>query len=46
LKYAFLNGDRSTPVIISDKLSESETQKLVATCHIPKFLFWNVNHFS
>jgi hypothetical protein len=31
LKYVFLNGDRSTPVIISNKLSESETQKLVAT---------------
>jgi hypothetical protein len=31
LKYVFLNGDRSAPVIISDKLLESETQKLVAT---------------
>jgi hypothetical protein len=31
LQYAFLNGDRETPVIISDKLSHEETQKLVAT---------------
>jgi hypothetical protein len=31
LKYVFLNDDQSTPVIINDKLLESETQKLVAT---------------
>jgi hypothetical protein len=31
LQYVFLNGDRETPVIISDKLSHDETQKLVAT---------------
>jgi hypothetical protein len=31
LKYVFLNGDRGTPVIISDKLSNVETQWLVAT---------------
>jgi hypothetical protein len=31
LKYVFLNGDRNTPVIISDKLSNDETQKLVTT---------------
>jgi hypothetical protein len=31
LQYVFLNGDRETPVIISDKLSHEETQKLVAT---------------
>ena len=29
LKYVFLNGNRKTPVIISDKLSEGETQRLV-----------------
>jgi hypothetical protein len=31
LKYVFLNGDQSTPMSISDKLSETETQKFVAT---------------
>jgi hypothetical protein len=31
LQYAFLNGDRETPVIISDRLFHEETQKLVAT---------------
>jgi hypothetical protein len=31
LKYVFLNGDRNSPMIISDKLSNNETQKLVTT---------------
>jgi hypothetical protein len=31
LRYVFLNGDRETPVIISDKLSNAKTQRLVAT---------------
>jgi hypothetical protein len=31
LQYVFLNGDHETPVIISDKLSNDETQRLVAT---------------
>jgi hypothetical protein len=31
LQYIFLNGDRETLVISSDKLSNEETQKLVAT---------------
>ena len=31
LKYIFLNGDRRTIAIISNKLTEEETQKLVAT---------------
>jgi hypothetical protein len=31
LLYAFLNGNRETPVIISDKLSNDETRRLVAT---------------
>jgi hypothetical protein len=31
LQYVFLNGDRETPPIISDKLSHEETQKLIAT---------------
>ena len=30
LKYAFLHNNRATPVIISDKLTESETRWLVA----------------
>jgi hypothetical protein len=31
LKYVFLNGNRNSPVIISDKLSNEETHKLVTT---------------
>jgi hypothetical protein len=31
LQYVFLNGDRETPVIIIDKLSNDETRRLVAT---------------
>jgi hypothetical protein len=31
LQYVFLNGDRETPVIINDKLTHEETQKLVTT---------------
>jgi hypothetical protein len=31
LWYVFLNGDRETPVIISEKLSNDETRRLVAT---------------
>jgi hypothetical protein len=31
LQYVFPNGDRETPVTISDKLSHEKTQKLVAT---------------
>ena len=30
LKYVFLNNNRETPIIISDKLSQDETHKLVA----------------
>ena len=30
LRYAFLNGDKETPVIISNKLSDVETSKLIA----------------
>jgi hypothetical protein len=29
LRYAFLNGDKETPIIISDKLSDEETSKLI-----------------
>jgi hypothetical protein len=31
LQYVFLNGDRETPMIFSDKLSNDETRRLVAT---------------
>jgi hypothetical protein len=31
LQYVFLNGDRETPVIISDKLPNDETRRLIAT---------------
>jgi hypothetical protein len=31
LQYVFLNGDHETPVIISDKLSNDKTRRLVAT---------------
>ena len=30
LRYAFLNSDVESPVIISDKLTEEETHKLIA----------------
>jgi len=30
LKYVYLNNNQETPVIISDKLSQEETHKLVA----------------
>ena len=30
LRYAFLNGDKETLVIISDKFSDEETAKLIA----------------
>jgi hypothetical protein len=30
VRYAFLNGDKNTPVIISDKLSDEKTSKLIA----------------
>jgi hypothetical protein len=30
LRYAFLNGNKNTPIIISDKLSDEETSKLIA----------------
>jgi hypothetical protein len=42
LQYVFLNGDRETPVIISDKLSHQETQKLVATLE----KYWSVIGYS
>ena len=39
LRYAFLNGDIESPVIISNKLSDEETTKLLAVLekHMPIF---------
>jgi hypothetical protein len=42
LQYVFLNGDRETPVIISDKLSNDETQRLGATLE----KYWSVIGYS
>jgi hypothetical protein len=42
LQYVFLNGDRETPVIISDKLSNDETRRLVATLE----KYWSVIGYS
>jgi hypothetical protein len=42
LQYVFLNGDRETLVIISDKISNDETQRLVATLE----KYWSVVGYS
>jgi hypothetical protein len=42
LQYVFLNGDCETPVIISDKLSNDETLRLVATLE----KYWSVIGYS
>jgi hypothetical protein len=42
LQYVFLNGDREAPMIISDKLSNDETQRLVATLEN----YWSVIGYS
>jgi hypothetical protein len=34
LKYAFLHNNRSMPVVISDKLTESETRRLIVVLGI------------
>jgi uncharacterized protein YejL (UPF0352 family) len=39
LRYAFLNGDTETPVIISDKLNEQETAKLIAVLEKHRSVF-------
>jgi len=39
LLYAFLNGDKNTPIIISDKLSDGETSKLIAILEKHKSVF-------
>ena len=42
LRYAFLNGDTQTPVIVSSHLSDEETAKLLAILekHRPVFGYW------
>jgi hypothetical protein len=40
LRYAFLNGDKETLVIISDKLSNKETSKLIAILEKHWSVFW------
>jgi hypothetical protein len=42
LQYVFLNGNSETPVIISEKLSNDETQRLVATVE----RYWSVIGYS
>jgi hypothetical protein len=42
LQYVFLNDDHETPVIISDKLSNDETRRLVATLE----KYWSVIGYS
>jgi hypothetical protein len=42
LQYVFLNGDRETPVIISDKLSNDKIRRLVATLE----KYWSVIGYS
>jgi hypothetical protein len=42
LQYVFLNGDRETLVIISDKLSNDESRRLVATLE----KYWSVIGYS
>ena len=39
LLYAFLNGDKETPIIISDKLSNEETSKLIANLEKHRSIF-------
>jgi hypothetical protein len=38
LRYAFLNSDVESPVIISDKLSEEETSKLIAVLEKHRYI--------
>jgi len=39
LRYAFLNSDKETPVIISDKLNDKETAKLIAVLKKHRLVF-------
>jgi hypothetical protein len=38
-RYAFLNGDKNTPVIISDKVSDEETSKLFSILEKHRLVF-------
>ena len=40
LCYAFLNGDTKTPTIISNKLTNEETAKLIAILEKHRPIFW------
>ena len=40
LHYAFLNGDTETPIIISDKLPDEETPKLIDILEKHRSVFW------
>ena len=50
LRYAFLNGDKETPIIISDKLSDEETSKLIAILEKHRLVFgyslWDLKGIS
>jgi hypothetical protein len=39
LCYAFLNGDKETPIIISDKLNDEETTKLITVLEKHRSVF-------
>jgi hypothetical protein len=40
LHYSFVNGDTKTPIIISDKLSNKETSKLITILEKHRLIFW------
>ena len=40
LKYAFLNNDRESPMIISNKLSKDETLRLLTILEKHRSAFW------
>jgi hypothetical protein len=47
LQYIFLNGDRETPVIICDKLSNDETQRLVAALEkYRSVIYYSLKHLK
>jgi hypothetical protein len=39
LRYTFLNGDKETPVVITDKLNDEETAKLIAVLEKHRSVF-------
>ena len=50
LRYAFLNGDNETPVIVSEKLTEEELAKLIAIlekhCSVPRYSTQDLREIS